>query len=272
MIPRVLAKKRTTRSGRDNWNIMRGEFLEQEVLVGPEGSDPGAAAELESRLGYTFKNAELLDRALTHRSFAHEFGEGRGVDYEHLEFLGDSLLGFIVSAWLCRKDPDATEGTLTRRRQTVVRSETLAEAARAIGLGESLRLSRGEESSGGREKASLLADSFEAVLGAIYIDGGLRPARSFVVRHLRSALRESEKAGAIPDDYKTRLQEAVQARTRQTPRYRIVSTRGPAHQREFEVEVLVGDEIRGSGTGRSRKLAEQEAARVALRRLREVAG
>lgn len=222
--------------------------------------------ELETRLGYRFKDRNLLARALTHRSHAYEWGEGRGEDYERLEYLGDSLLGFVVSEKLWRDDPDASEGVLSRRKQAVVRAGTLARVAREIRLGEALRLGRGEESSGGRNKLSLLADVFEAILGAIYIDGGLRSARAFVMRHLGGALRSTQRVEEVADDYKTRLQEKVQKGTRMTPHYRIVSTSGPAHAVDFQVEVLVGAKVRGSGNGASRKQAEQQAAREALDR------
>jgi ribonuclease-3 len=187
--------------------------------------------------------------------------------YERLEFLGDALLGFLVSDRLCREDPDAREGVLTRRKQVMVRTTTLARVARNIGLGEALRLGKGEESSGGRKKPSLLADAFEAVLGAIYLDGGIRPSRSFVRRHLKEFLAKAGTADLVPEDFKTRLQELAQARLRLTPDYRIVSITGPDHELLFEAEVHVGDAIRAQGRGASRKQAEQRAASEALKSL-----
>jgi ribonuclease-3 len=220
--------------------------------------------DLEARLGYRFKDRRLLERALTHRSRAYESGQDRDQNYERLEFLGDALLGFVVSEWLWRDDPHADEGVLSRRKQTVVRASTLARVAKELGVGEALRLGRGEESTGGRKKVSLLADAFEAILGAIQVDGGLRSGRAFVRRQLGAALESTRSVEQPEDDYKTRLQERVQGRLRVTPRYRIVATSGPAHAREFEVEVLIGDEVTGSGRGASRKQAEQRAARMAL--------
>jgi ribonuclease-3 len=220
--------------------------------------------DLETRLGYRFKNGNLLRAALTHRSYVHEAVRHPRESYERLEFLGDSLLGFIVSDLLVREDPDSSEGILTRRKQLVVRTAALAEAAREIGLGDALRLGRGEKASGGGSKPSLLADVFEAVIGAIYQDGGLRPTRAFVRRHLKSKLMAARAALVVEEDYKTRLQELVQARSRITPTYRIVSTEGPAHARRFGAEVRVGDRSLGSGEGGSRKEAEQAAARVAI--------
>ncbi len=222
---------------------------------------------LQTALGYSFRDPALLRMALTHRSHSYESKGQRRSNYERLEFLGDGLLNFVVADLLYRADPDVSEGVLSRRRQTIVRRSTLAAAAIRLDLGAALRLGRGEESSGGRGKSSVLADVFESVLGAVYLDGGIRPARSFVRRHLGSHLREAGQSTDADDDHKTRLQEVVQARLRRTPRYRIVSTRGPDHALEFEVEVLLDNEVFGSGEGTNRKRAEQEAARQALQRL-----
>jgi ribonuclease III len=220
---------------------------------------------LEDRLGHRFADSSILDRALTHRSRAHEAGEAaRGDDYERLEFLGDALLGFLVSERLMNDDPSADEGTLTRRKQAVVSTEALAEASRRLGLGEALHLGRGEAATGGRNRPSLLADAFESSLAAVYIDGGLRAARAFVRRHLKNELAATRGTTGAGSDMKTRLQELVQARLRVTPCYRIVSTVGPAHARTFVTEVLLGDDVVGRGTGPSRKESERDAARAAL--------
>ena len=224
---------------------------------------------IEKRLGYRFSDTALLERALTHRSHAHERRDGVAPHYERLEFLGDSLLGFLVSDWLYKGDGEAPEGVLTRRRQVVVRTSTLAATARQLGLGDAIRLGRGEERTGGREKPSLLADLFEAVLAAVYMDGGLRPARAFVKRHLGPVLGEIQEPGKSSDDYKTRLQETTQGKLRRIPRYRIVSTSGPAHALRFEVEVMVNGRVLGKGSGTNRKRAEQEAARQGLDRLEQ---
>jgi ribonuclease-3 len=224
-------------------------------------------SELESALGYRFREPRLLRTALTHRSSSHELGIGASGSYERLEFLGDALLGMFVADWLYRKDPRAGEGQLSRRRQTVVRTSSLAAIARRIGLGDAIRLGKGEELTGGRRKTSLLADVFEAVLGAVYLDGGIRPARAFVNRHLGKALTATGERGRRTDDYKTHLQERVQAKLQCTPSYRIVSTTGPAHALDFEVEVLVEGRTLGRGRGSNRKQAEQDAARHALEAL-----
>jgi len=219
---------------------------------------------LEQRLGYRFRDRGLLRRALKHRSWAHEQGETGAESYERLEFLGDSLLGFLVAHRLWADDPQAAEGTLSRRKQAVVRTETLAAAARGVGLGEALQLGRGEERSGGRDKDSLLADAFEAVLAAVYLDGGIRAARAFARRHLQETIRRAGQVAELADDFKTRLQERVQARLHRTPSYRIVRRSGSDHAPEFVAEVRVRDRLLGRGRGASRKLAEQSAAREAL--------
>jgi len=222
---------------------------------------------LQAALGYRFADRSLLEIALTHRSHSHERGPGAAASYERLEYLGDALLSFVVSAWLYRDDPLATEGLLSRRRQAVVRATTLAAAASRIGLGDAARLGRGEEQTGGRARMALLADLFEAVLAAVYLDGGLRTATAVARRLLGEALHGTRGASATPGDHKTLLQETIQAGLQRTPRYRIVSKIGPDHALEFTAEVLLGDELLGRGTGSSRKSAEQQAARAALERL-----
>ena len=223
------------------------------------------APDVESALGYRFKDRTVLERALTHRSRTHETQDGPSADsYERLEFLGDALLGFLVSERLLADDPVADEGTLTRRRQTIVSTEALAVVSGRLGLGTALILGRGEEATGGRGKPSLLADAFESVLAAIYIDGGLRSARGFVRRQLKRELALTVGTTGPGDDAKTRLQELVQARWRLTPRYRIVATTGPAHAHQFTAEVVFGETPAGRGVGSSRKDAEREAAREAL--------
>ena len=220
---------------------------------------------LEGALGYRFADRALLERALTHRSRAHESPDAeRGDTYERLEFLGDALLGFLVSDRLMTDDAHADEGTLTRRRQTVVSTEALALVSRRLGLGEALILGRGEDATGGRAKPSLLADAFESVLAAVYLDGGLRAARAFVRRHLQDELARTAGKTGHGGDAKTRLQELVQARFRLTPVYRMVSTVGPPHAKEFTAEVLLGEDAAGRGVGSSRKEAEREAAKAAL--------
>lgn len=222
---------------------------------------------LERRLGRRFADRALLEQALTHSSWMHENATESRRDYERLEFLGDALLGLFVAEMLFRNDPAASEGELTLRKQGLVSMPALATAARRLDLGAYLLLGRGEEASGGREKDSLLADAFEAVLGAVFLDGGIRAGRGFVRRSLGSFKGPPGGSGSGGRDAKTELQERWQALSRLTPRYRIVETKGPPHAREFTVEVLAGDRVLATGHGRSRKGAEQDAAATALEAL-----
>jgi len=224
---------------------------------------------LERRLGRRFLDRALLELALTHSSWVHENASAGLRDYERLEFLGDAILGLFVAERLYRDDPAASEGELTRRKQGVVSMPALATVARRLELGPCLLLGRGEEASGGRERDSLLADALEAVLGAIYLDGGIRAARAFVKRCLFSAEGASRRSAAPDRGAKTELQELWQARSRLTPRYRIVATTGPPHARQFTVEVVAGDRVLATGRGRNRKGAEQDAAASALLQLQD---
>jgi len=229
---------------------------------------------LETVLAYKFKNRGLLERAVTHRSWAHEQvapGDGekaRRLHYEALEFLGDSVLGLIVADFLCDAYPEVTEGELSRMKHRLVSAPTLAEASARLKLGEFLRFGKGEEKSGGRQKDALLADVFEAIAGAIFVDGGLSAATDFIHRSLGEQLQRADPASAAKADYKTMLQERLQADRRPAPRYRVVETVGPAHRPTFLVEV-VWDRGSVRGQGRSIKGAEAVAARLALQVMQE---
>jgi len=224
---------------------------------------------LEATLGHAFADASLLLAALTHRSHSYRADGKSGADYERLEFLGDALLGFVVADWLYRDDPDSREGVLTWRRATVVRESTLARAAQRLELDRSIRLGRGVPDRDGQVNPALLADLFEAVLGAIYMDGGFAAGREFVLRHLAGELAGVRGVEEIVEDYKSRLQLHFQARLQRTPRYRIVSRSGPTHALELEVEVLIDDRVLARASGTSRKQAEQDAARKAFERLED---
>jgi ribonuclease-3 len=223
-------------------------------------------AKLEALIGHRFRDRLLLEEALTHRSFRNEAGDDTVKDNERLEFFGDSVLGFLVSAILLERFPGCREGELTRKRATFVTEESLAFLARQIDLGSCLRLGRGEEKSAGREKRSLLADAYEALLAAVYLDGGLDAARRLVESHFIPLLDHSS-TGPGGRDFKTEFQELAQARLGATPRYVIKESSGPGHDLTFVVETLVGEECMGEGTGRSRKEAEQGAARTGIDRL-----
>jgi ribonuclease-3 len=228
-------------------------------------------SDLEARLGYTFKNAELLHRALTHSSYAHEV-EGGGADNEPLEFLGDSLLGCLISERLFLAFPDRDEGHLSRYKASLVNAEILAAKARRLGLSAHLRLGNTAERVGARTKGSLLSDAFEALVAAIYLDGGFEPARTFLDRQFASDIRGLTRAGLPQErDAKTALQELLQSKGQPTPRYQILKESGPAHRRNFLIGLLLDGKIVAQGRGRTRKAAEQAAARKILRALHETA-
>lgn len=222
-------------------------------------------------LGYTFRDPSLLEVALTHRSAAHELGpRGRRKllpDNERLEFLGDAVLSLVVSEYLWTALPDAPEGALTRARASLVQESALADAARSLGLGAALRLGKGEDRTGGREKPSLLADCLEALLGAVYLDGGLEAARACTLGLLTSAL--ATVTSEDPRDERSQLQELLQESQGITPTYTVTAAIGPDHARTYEVELVAGAGLRALGRGSSKKAAARDAAREALRALRE---
>jgi ribonuclease-3 len=225
---------------------------------------------LEQAIGYRFRNPALLEHALTHRSRVHEDATGGVIDNESLEFLGDAVLGFLVAELLFREFPDRDEGWKSKVKAWLVSETSLARLAAGIDLGSHLILGRGEEKSGGRRKRALVADSFEALLAALYLDGGLEAARAFVERQYRDLLEEARRAATgspFTADYKSALQERLQALGRRPPEYRLVAETGPPHRRRFEVEVWIGDRPVARGDGGSKKAAEQEAARRALEAL-----
>jgi len=229
---------------------------------------------LAEALQHTFQNGRLLAVALTHRSAAFEASSKKTRALEHnerMEFLGDSILALVVSDELFTRCPDAAEGVLTRMRAAVVNEARLAETAARLGLGDALRLGRGEERTGGRGKASLLADTLEAVFAAVYLDAGMTRAREVILAQLSAAIDQVILGADTNRDEKTLLQERVQARRNLTPTYDVVRTEGPDHERVWHVEVRAGDDLRARGQGRSKKAAEQDAAGHALRLLEEVA-
>jgi ribonuclease-3 len=217
--------------------------------------------DLRTALGTPDLGAELLERALTHRSFAYENG-GLPTN-ERLEFLGDSVLGLVVTDTLYRAHPDLSEGRLAKLRAAVVNARALAEVARTIGLGEHIKLGRGEEATGGRDKSSILSDTVEAVIGAVYLSGGFTAA-SEVVHLLFDPLMETAAGLGAGLDWKTSLQELSAEHSLGVPEYVIEDT-GPDHEKTFTAQVRVGDELYGLGTGRSKKEAEQQAAETAYR-------
>ena len=210
-------------------------------------------------------DAALLELAVTHRSYAYEQG---GLPHnERLEFLGAAVLGIVVTDALYRTFPDVTEGQLAKLRAAVVNARALAEVARTLGLGQCLRLGRGEETTGGRDKSSILADAMEAVIGAVYLSGGIDTARTLVLRLFTPLIEASAELGAGLD-WKTSLQEAASEAGLGLPEY-VVADSGPDHEKEFAAQVVMGGEVLGTGIGRSKKVAEQSAAQEAYRTLVE---
>ncbi len=220
-------------------------------------------AGIERALGHRFRRPELLQRALTHRSYANEKGLDR--NNERLEFLGDAVLGVISVEWLYSGHPEVSEGELSKLNAWLVSEPVLAEHARRLDLGAHIKLGVGEARSGGCEKRSILSDAMEAAIGAVYLDGGLEAARRVVVPMLVEALPETGADRLA--DAKSRLQEAVQARGWELPRYDLVAEEGPDHSKKFVVECRVRGAVAGVGSGRSKKEAERRAAAEALERL-----
>jgi len=234
----------------------------------PDGAGAAGAGSLEHRLGWEFRHRGLLTQALSHRSWCAE--AGGSPSNERLEFLGDAVLGLVVAEHCFRTFPELPEGALAKVRAAVVNTTVLAEVAVELGLGDELLLGRGEDASGGRHKASILANSVEAVIGAVYLDGGWDEAAGFVLRLLGARIREAA-AGPGAEDFKTRLQELVLQKMGQLPRYEVEGT-GPDHARRYRARLFVGGRYLGVGEGRSKKDAEQGAARVAWGELEREVG
>lgn len=222
--------------------------------------------ELEKKLNYAFRNHALLEEALCHSSYANEHRAEHLNSNERLEFLGDSVLGFVTAEFLFAQHPDLPEGDLTRIRAALVCEQSLYEVAGKLNLGAYLKLGRGEESGGGRTRTSILADATEAVFAAVYLDGGIDAASALIHRCLLEAERE-EVVEERRRDYKTALQELIQRHANQELTYRMVGERGPDHDKTFAAEVMLNGASIGSGSGHSKKEAEQAAARSALKNL-----
>ncbi len=227
--------------------------------------------EAHRQLPYHFRQRALLEEALTHRS--HERPEP-AANNERLEFLGDAVLGLIVSEYLAETFPELAEGELSQIRARLVGRVTLADASRRLGLGQMLRLGRGEERTKGRDKVSLLANALEAVIGAVYVDGGMAAARTFTLQALETQLKtlHQEDVATFRQDYKSQLQEWCQRHVQVLPVYKVIDESGPDHQKAFEVTVEIEQQCQGSGKGHSKKIAEQEAAKQALEQLRSATG
>ena len=219
--------------------------------------------ELQNKIDYQFQDAKFLKEALTHSSYSNEFKKIKNKNNERLEFLGDSILGLIISNYLFRLKKDLPEGELTKIRAAIVCEKSLKEVAKYIGLGEFLYLGKGEESTGGRTRDSILADATEALIAAIYLDGGFKKATDFVLINMEEIIQQAIQ-GKIMRDYKTQLQELIQKDNKENISYTLAEQLGPDHDKTFKMNVFVGEEIIGTGIGKSKKEAEQKAARDAL--------
>jgi ribonuclease-3 len=251
---------------------MRPAFVRINSNVKNTNANTPDLDELEKILAYSFTDRSLLQRAVTHRSWAHEQvspgkeEEARRLHNEAFEFVGDSVLGLIVADYLFQSYPDVTEGELSRMKHRLVSEPTLARASERLGIGQFLRVGRGEEKSGGRRKRALLADTFEAVLAAIFLDGGLTAAADFVHHGLGDELEHADPEAAAAADYKTLLQERLQAERQTVPQYNVIEATGPPHRRTFHVELSWdGGSVRAEG--RTIKAAETVAARLALEQI-----
>jgi ribonuclease-3 len=222
---------------------------------------------LEERIGYRFRDRGLLEHALTHRSRVHEDASGGVFDNESLEFLGDSVLGFVIADMLFRQFPHHNEGQKSKLKASIVSATALARLAERLGLGEFLILGRGEERTGGRRKHAIIADCYEALIAAVYLDGGIDPAKAFIQRQFLALIEEARRGGVhagFTEDYKSALQEWLQREGRGLPLYRLAAELGPAHRRSFDVEIVVGGEVIAKAEGKTKKEAAQAAAKVAL--------
>ena len=222
--------------------------------------------DLETAIGYRFKNITLLQNALAHSSYANERWHDSLKSNERLEFLGDSILGMVVAEYLYRNFPDRPEGELTRMRADMVCETSLAAVADKTGLGEHLLLGHGEERFGGRQRASIVADAVESVIAACFLDGGMEAARSFITKYVLTEVPVKQMHNA---DYKTALQELVQQKKDQALSYELIGESGPDHDKQFQVRVLLNGTPIGEGVGRSKKRAEQDAAHNALSALQK---
>ena len=225
---------------------------------------------LERRIGYRFKDRGMLEHALTHRSRVHEDASGGVFDNESMEFLGDSILGFVIAAMLFREFPNHNEGQKSKLKASLVSAASLARLAEKLELGDFLILGRGEEKTGGRRKAAIVADCYEALIAAIYLDGGIEPAQTFIESQFGALVAEAKRTGAaasFTDDWKSALQEYLQSQGRGLPVYRLAGEVGPDHRKRFVVEVVVEGEPLAQAEGRSKKEAAQAAARATLESL-----
>ena len=273
LLPTVICRPALARVEVRSADVIRAKnIIKQSQAIAEVSSalSPSNYESLEQKLGYQFIDKGLLEHALTHRSIVHEDASGAMVDNEVLEFLGDEVLGFVIADLLFREFPDVNEGIISKLKATLVSTVTLANLGGILGLGDYILLGRGEEKTGGRKKKNLVADTYEALIAAVYLDGGVGAVQKFIedqFRPLVGTLRIGDRSSVLEQDDKSALQELVQARSLTLPEYRVVREDGPDHQKIFFVEVWVGGDVMAHAEGPSKKDAEQRAASLALQRL-----
>ena len=225
--------------------------------------------ELEEILGHRFSNRSLLVQALTHRSFVNESSVENLKNNESLEFLGDAVLGFVISARLFQLFPDLNEGELSKIKAFLVSATNLFQLSKEIRLGEFIYLSRGEIKSGGRKKRAILVDAYEAIIGAIYLDAGVKKASDFIEKQIQTVLRDRDLRQLTYGDYKSALQEYLHNTGQPEPVYRVVDELGPDHQKIFVIQVLINNDVVAESSGKTKKEAQQSAARIALQKIKQ---
>ena len=254
---------------KDFWQKLTGPAADDAAVAGPPPAvDPTQRELLEAKVGHHFADTTLLDNSLLHRSHSYVVKHSREDSNERLEFLGDAVLGLVVNDYLYRRYPGCSEGDLTKMKSLLVCRDRLCEVATTLELGEHICMSRSEAATGGRRRSSILADTTEAIIGAVYLDGGLVAAQHMIARCLLYNC-DQLLARRGRDNHKSQLQEIIQARFKNPPRYRIVSADGPDHARVFNVTVSFNGHVMGQGEGHNKKSAEQAAARIALANLSE---
>ncbi len=273
LLPTVISRPTLARVEVRFEDVARAKNIIKDSQANPEAPSSLSQSHyesLEQKLGYQFSDNRLLEQALTHRSIVHEDASGGMVDNEVLEFLGDAVLGFVIADLLFREFPDATEGIMSKWKATLVSTATLANLGELLGLGDYILLGRGEEKTGGRKKKNLVADAYEALIAAVYLDGGVSAVQTFIENQFRplvGTLRIGDRSAILEQDDKSALQELVQARSLGLPEYRVVREDGPDHRKIFYIEVWVGGDVLAHAEGQSKKEAEQRAASLALQRL-----
>lgn len=242
--------------------MQKSQSKNPQSLVSASLKKDAGAKDIEAKIGIAFANQNLLKKAFTHRSYLNEHKNFKGTSNERLEFLGDSVLSVIVSRYLFEKLPNSPEGELTQLRAALVRTETLAKIAQELNLGQHLLLSKGEEDTGGRTNSSILANTFEALIGAIYLDKGFKDIEDFLTRMILANWQTLAKSAV--SDNKSKLQEILQRKFHQSPVYKLISSWGPDHQKQFQIGVYLEDRLLGKGLGKNKQQAAQKAAENAL--------